>query len=428
MYFQSYQLAYDLAKRAERCYRFELGVPDSSYITYGHWDSLKKGLMSGEKLQHDLRRLDNAYIEQNKREFELTKHVSLLLQDPLALVRLRETGRCFFNLPEEIFDLDYPGHYFRRIKSVSITLPCVTGPLTTISCTLRLTKNSLRINTTDGENGYARNVDDGGLPTTDERFVESNIPVNSIAASGAQNDSGVFDLSFRDERYLPFEGAGTISEWSLELFTDPTDPDFGSSLRQFDYNTISDAVMHVKYTAREDAGPFKNKAVQHLRDHFAEADASPSVRIFNLRHEFPSQWQRFLRPSNAALGNVFDLEMIPELFPLKDKGKKLIANTITLLAGCEDAGNYKMVLDPPLPIPPPAGSNELSLAKLNEYGGLHFATKDSAGLSVEVDPSVPPVVWKLRMTRPGGGNLQEDPVTHVSEVAYVLLVVGYQWE
>ena len=136
VYFQSYKLAYDLAKRAERCFRFELGLQDSSYINFGYWDSLKKGLLSGEKLQYDLRRLEAAYLEQNRREFELTKHISLALLDPLALVKLRETGRCFFSLPEEIFDLDYPGHYFRRIKSVSLTLPCVVGPYTTISCTL----------------------------------------------------------------------------------------------------------------------------------------------------------------------------------------------------------------------------------------------------------------------------------------------------
>ena len=29
VYFQSYKLAYDLAKRAERCFRFELGLQDS---------------------------------------------------------------------------------------------------------------------------------------------------------------------------------------------------------------------------------------------------------------------------------------------------------------------------------------------------------------------------------------------------------------
>src|SRR4029079_2552897 len=180
LYFQSYKLAYDLAKQAERSFRFELGLQDSSYINFGYWDSLKKGLLAGEKLQYDLRRLENAYLEQNRREFELTKHVSLALLDPLALVKLRETGRFFFRLPEEIFDLDFPGHYFRRIKSVSLTLPCVVGPYTTASCTLRLLKNSIRINSKHGENGYRHNVDDSGLPSDDTRFIENNIPVKAI--------------------------------------------------------------------------------------------------------------------------------------------------------------------------------------------------------------------------------------------------------
>jgi hypothetical protein len=58
--------------------------------------------------------------------------------------------------------------------------------------------------------------------------------------------------------FLPYEGAGVVSTWSLELFNDQDflDPDtglqdFGKPLRQFDYRTISDAILHIKYTARE---------------------------------------------------------------------------------------------------------------------------------------------------------------------------------
>jgi hypothetical protein len=427
VYFQSYKLAYDLAKRAERCFRFELGLQDSSYIQFGYWDSLKRGLLSGEKLQYDLRRLETAYLEQNRREFELTKHISLALLDPLALVRLRETGRCFFRLPEEIFDLDYPGHYFRRIKSVSITLPCVVGPYTTISCTLRLLKNRIRINTANGASGYPRNTDDQGLPADDDRFIENNIPVKVIAASNAQNDSGVFELSFRDERYLPFEGAGAVSEWSLELFND-SNADFGKPLRQFDYSTISDAILHIKYTAREDAGAFKNGAVAHLRDYFSQDGATPSLRMFNLRQEFPTQWHRFLNPTNPANGNIFELEMSTNLFPFRDKGKKLKANKIWLLARCMDSGNYSVIMTPPLPPPPPPPDpdpNMMTLSAVNQYGGLHFSQKD---VGIEIVPTDPPVKWQVKMTRPGGGNLQKDPVKQIMEVEDLLLVLGYEWE
>ena len=434
VYFQSYKLAYDLAKRAERCFRFELGLNDSSYITFGYWDSLKKGLLSGDKLQYDLRRMEAAHLEQNRREFELTKHVSLGLLDPLALVRLRETGRCFFRLPEELFDLDYPGHYFRRIKSVSLTLPCVVGPYTTVSCTLRLLKNGLRVNTASGDNGYPRNTDDAGLPAEDVRFMENSVPVRAIAVSNAQNDNGVFELSFRDERYLPFEGAGAISEWSLELFTDlpannpdPASPDFGSPLRQFDYRTIADAVLHIMYTAREDAGGFKNGVIAHLRNYFSEDGTTHSWLALNLRHDFGTQWSRFLRPENPAFGNVFELEMSPNLFPMRDAGKTLEINTIYLLARCTDPGNYGVTMTPPLPAPPPAGANTMTLAKRNTYGNLHFGHKDMAAAPVEIVPTDPPVTWRITMVRPGGGNLAEDPMKKVMEVEDLILVLGYKW-
>ncbi len=408
VYFQTYRLAYDLAKRAERCYRFELGIADSSYINFGYWDSLKKGLLSGEKLQYDLRRLESAYLDQNRREFELTKHISLALTDPLALIKLRETGRCFLRLPEEIFDLDYPGHYFRRIKSVSLTLPCVAGPYTTISCTLRLTKNSIRINTAEGT-GYARNAD-----ADDDRFIENNISVKAIAASNAQNDSGVFELNFRDERYLPFEGAGALSEWSLELFNDDAD-DFGKALRQFDYQTITDVILHLKYTAREDAGPFKKRAIAHLREHFSEDDATPGVRSFDLQREFPSQWYRFLNPANAAAGNVFELEMSPALFPFRDDGKTLKINSVALLARPSPGPDYSVIVDP-INV---AALAPMKLAAVAKYGGLYFSQQDVTARQIEVDPDAVPAKWQLTMTHTGGGNLAVDGM---------LLVVGYQWE
>ncbi|MDO8948376.1 MAG: neuraminidase-like domain-containing protein [Desulfocapsaceae bacterium] len=419
VYFQSYKLAYDLAKRAERCFRFELGLQDSSYINFGYWDSLKKGLLSGEKLQYDLRRLETAYLEQNRREFELTKHISLAMLDPLALVKLRETGRCFFNLPEEIFDLDYPGQYFRRIKSVSLTLPCVVGPYTTISCTLRLLKNSIRVNTTNGDNGYPRNVDDQNLPADDSRFIENNTPVKAIAASNAQNDSGVFELSFRDERYLPFEGAGIVSQWSLELFSDlpannpdPGTPDFGRSLRQFDYNTISDAIVHVKYTAREDAGVFKNGAITHLRDYFGQEDTTPSLRMLNLRQEFPTEWHRFLNPANPVTGNIFELELKPELFAFRDQEHTLVINTICLLARCTKNGDYNIILT----IEPETTPIDMKLAKMNQFGDLYFSQKKDVG--IVVSPADPPAKWQLSMFDEKIKELVEE----------IFLVLGYNWD
>ncbi len=320
----------------------------------------------------------------------------------------------------------------RRIKSVSLTLPCVTGPYTTIACTLRLLKNGIRITTANGDNGYPHNTDDQGLPSDDDRFVENNIPFKAIAASNAQNDSGVFELSFRDERYLPFEGAGAISDWSRELFSDlpsnnpdPANPDFGRPLRQFAYKSILDAILHIKYTAREDAGPFKNGAIAHLRDYFSQDGATPSLRMLNLRNEFPTQWNRFLNPSNPAKGNVFELEMSPELFPFRDEKKRVKINSVWLLACARDGENYTAVFNPPLPAAP-AGSDTFKLAQVNQYGRLYFGQKDVSAANVTIDLIAPPVKWLLKMTNPANPNgiLNTDP----AEVEDVLLVFGYEWE
>ena len=232
----------------------------------------------------DPRTLVNAVPDEKL--LELSKHVSLALIDPLMLLKLRETGRCFVKLPEEFFDLEFPGHYFRRIKAVSITLPCVAGPFTSISCTLRLAKNSIRV-TTDPGNGYARSVDDQGLPADDERFVSSNTRVEAIATSSAQHNSDVFELTFSDERYPPFEGAGVISEWLIELLSD-VNPDSGRSDRQFDYSSISDVVLHINYTAREGGSDFKNSAVAHLRELNARSGDSRSRMGKRLRCRWPT--------------------------------------------------------------------------------------------------------------------------------------------
>src|SRR5690606_9594261 len=242
-YFQSYELEYNLARRAQRAFRHELGVEDANFIEFGYWDNLVKGLHAGDGLLKDLRRMEMAYLDLNRREFELTKHVSLALLNPIALLRLKQDGRCEIELPEELFDLDYPGHYFRRIKSVSITIPAVTGPYTTLACTARLLRSSIRRQSTLLNGQYTRDLDND-----DPRFSDNLGAIQSIATSSGQNDSGLFEFNFRDERYLPFEGAGVISRWHLEM---------PGEFRQFDYDSISDIILHINYTARQVGGTLR---------------------------------------------------------------------------------------------------------------------------------------------------------------------------
>jgi hypothetical protein len=308
VYFNCYQLAHDLAKRAERAFRNELVLSESNFIQFGYWDSLKKGLMAGENLSFDLKRMEVAYLEQNRRELEITKHVSLSLLNPLRLLDLKENGECRVDLAETLFDLDYPGHYLRRIKSVSLTIPCVTGPYTNINCKLTLLKHSVRTKAGLLNNHYGR------ADQNDPRFTDGPGMAQSIVTSNGQNDSGLFEVNFHDERYLPFEGAGVISTWRLEM---------PRECNAFDFNTISDIILHLKYTAREGGEMLRKAALE-------AATPDSGICLISACHDFSSEWHRFLNPG----GNMppkFGFTLGPGHFPFILRGKTLEINKIDVL-------------------------------------------------------------------------------------------------
>jgi hypothetical protein len=240
----------------------------------------------------------------------------------MALARFKETGECFVNVPEAAFDMDYAGHYMRRIKSVSVSIPCVTGPYTGVNCTLTLLRSSIRhsntLLTNNGNDGeYAREEEE------DSRFTDRVGAIQSIVTSSGQNDAGLFEPNLRDERYLPFEGAGAISEWRLEL---------PKEFRQFDYDTISDVVLHLRYTAREGGGRLKQQAISELEAAINEAALSEGERglanLFSAKHEFPSEWHRFL---GAAGKQELKLPLTKDRYPYVFSGRNIAVDRVDLL-------------------------------------------------------------------------------------------------
>jgi peptidoglycan hydrolase-like protein with peptidoglycan-binding domain len=318
VYFQSYQLAYDLAKQAERCYRYELGLTSSNYVQFGAWDSLRKGLLAGEKLHLQLKRLERAHQDQRRRELELTKHVSLLQHAPLALIQLKETGRCEIDLPEWMFDMDYPGHYMRRVKSVSMSIPAVVGPYTSVNATLTLLANETRITGGLSKNGGKYERD---LENEDDRFVNDFAAIQSIAASSGQNDSGMFEVNFRDERYLPFEGAGATSRWRIVL-----DPD----CNRFDLGSVTDVVLHLKYTARDGGERLRQKAKDYWKKLAADLENAPLTRLFSLKHEFPSEWHRLRTKAETNGDHAQTIAITRDRFPFLFLRNEITITTLDL--------------------------------------------------------------------------------------------------
>lgn len=288
IYLAGYNIAYDIAKLAERAYQFERH-DNTFYIQSDNWQFDKAGLLAGDRLLQQLMQLEKKYIDNNVRVPEITQSFSLNLLDASQVVQLRQTGTCSIKIPELAFELFYPGQYRRVIKSVRITIPCVTGPYTNISARLTLLKGEIEESANDA-------------------LQEINIAKNtSISTSSANNDSGMFELNFQDERYLPFEGAGAISEWQLEL---------PSQLRSFNYDSIPDVIIHLSYTALEGDRAAAETALSASLLNYATTNGL--YRLFSLKYDFPdSMTKMFLLPAQQTDFTIDKLHF-PYLLSQKD--------------------------------------------------------------------------------------------------------------
>ena len=102
----------------------------------------------------------------------------------------------------------------------------------------------------------------------------------AIATSSGQNDSGLFELNFDDPRYLPFEYMGAVSRWRIEL---PPENNY------FDFDTLTDTVIRLNYTAREGGDLLRRAANASAQRHLP----GDGWHFFDVRHEFPDAWQLF---------------------------------------------------------------------------------------------------------------------------------------
>lgn len=276
LYYQMYQLALEMAITAQQAFRYELNVKDD-YTGFGYWDSLKKGLLAGEGLMLALDQMDKAYTAKNDRRLEIEKTVSLMELAPYELINLKAKGICSFSFNEKLFAGDYPGHYCRRIKSISISIPAVVGPYQNIKATLTQKSNKIVLSPSKQTVEYlitGEGEPESGTLTTNWR------PNQHVALSSGINDTGVFELNFQDERYLPFEGTGAVSDWELQM---------PIASNRIDFESISDVIIKMNYTAL-DGGDNYYDEITTLP---VLQEAGNSV-YFNCNQNFASNWYCFM--------------------------------------------------------------------------------------------------------------------------------------
>jgi Tc toxin complex TcA C-terminal TcB-binding domain len=235
----------------------------------------------------DLERLGRAYAETDARALEITKKISLLALDPLAALDLRSTGRCEFALTEPLFDRDFPGHYRRRIKTVSISFEGAEGP---IGLNATLTQLDSRTVLAPDPKAVKFLIDPKGQPP--ETLRVNWRPGQRIALSDLEEykvNDGLFELRYDDDRYLPFEGTGAVSRWRLELSA------AGAA-------ELVDVVMTVKYTAEQGGEPFAGAVKGLLKPY-------PAARFIDVAAEFPDQWAQAMESGRLTL------PLDPAMFP-----------------------------------------------------------------------------------------------------------------
>ena len=314
LFYEYYRFALDTARKAETTMKQELMRPEldaTDFVQFNYWDAGHQGLLSGEALYLDVKRMEMAYHDNNKREIELTRSISLRQLDPLALLSLKITGSCTIAIPEWFYVLTCPSHYMLRIKNIAISIPCVVGPYTSLNCTLTQQTSTIRVSPLLSNGQYQRDTSN-----EDERFVDYFGSVDEVVTSTGSSDTGMFETNLRDERFLPFEGSGAVSTWSLGL---PT------VFPPFDYMTISDLILHVRYTAREGGALLGNQATTELKKFLASQSILPL--LLNLRYDLPVEWAAFV---NRGGNFVFTLRR--DHFPYMTQNSKLTVDQIVLYA------------------------------------------------------------------------------------------------
>nr|VFK63844.1 MAG: Hemopexin [Candidatus Kentron sp. UNK]VFK70947.1 MAG: Hemopexin [Candidatus Kentron sp. UNK] len=296
LFFQTYKMAHDYAKQAEQAFVFEKGIEagEVNYVRGAYWDSQRKGLLAGATLELDLDRMDKAYMESDSRGFEITRNISLLEIDPLALLQLKTRGVCNFRLTEELFDYDFPGHYNRQIKTISLAFDIGEGQAVNAT----LTQLNSKLVLAPDIKAVKHLIDPANEANTSVRVNwRANQQVALSHTDQYTENNGMFELNFRDERYLPFEGTGVVSNWRLKL---------EGTKGAYNPADLLDVTIKLRYTASQGGQRFATEVKGALKPYNATS-------FFDLAYNFPDEWAALTQGGEDEAAIRFTRDMFPNM-------------------------------------------------------------------------------------------------------------------
>jgi hypothetical protein len=265
IYLKMYDVALYLCLATEAAYRFEAGAHNTRFIDLSVWSNTYRGLNAGQKLKLNLEQMSMARVQGYERFLEIIKKISLKdlfgTEWDKKLKTLRDTGEILFDFPEKMFAQDYPGHYYRQIYTLNVSLvgkQMIKDPKTgksveedfddsvpEVHAILTQTSNSLIYSEDKSAFDYLMSGYTGATPPSTSYLsnIRSGQP---IAISEVIEETGVAGVGyglaiFDGDRYIPFEGTGLISKWHL-IFTN-------DKQRVELLKGLTDIVFNVRYTS-----------------------------------------------------------------------------------------------------------------------------------------------------------------------------------
>ncbi|MDF9619410.1 Tc toxin subunit A [Pseudomonas entomophila] len=276
----AYHAVRSLCLEVETAWRYEIGdYRRDSFINTNAWQEDYKGMLVGESLLVDLQEMENEYLAKNKRRLTIKRSFSLKKKlggqvkwDKVFEANAERTAPLIhsFEFTAEDFDKSYPGQYLRQLKHLSVSLVLKAGKNVEELCALLKQTASttlLKPNEAAARSFYPGKDDDSTViaARNDTKLLLRNPRENqqialssTVAEDGLGYDAGtwVYELMFHDGRYLPFEGTGAISKWTLELLGD-------EGLLK-DLSVIDDIKFNMVYTAEAGDDTF-TKAIGDIR-------------------------------------------------------------------------------------------------------------------------------------------------------------------
>ncbi|KPB34570.1 insecticidal toxin complex protein [Pseudomonas savastanoi pv. phaseolicola] len=277
IYAPAYDAVLSMCLALEGAWRYEMGDYERpQFIRTRGWNDNFRGMLAGESLQLDVLEMEAAYLQGSERRMNIRKTISLksqmeIIEDSKWLKALQELSikPLMFSLKAADFDRNYPGHYLRQLKHVSVSFKLQSGDPDGL-------QNLCAVLTQTGSTTLVRpDIEATRLlygTRKSNPYLKTNLRAQQqIALSSSLSDDGrgigsedwLCELMFDDGRYLPFEGTGAISNWTLEF------PD-AEVVKQFigkdNKAAVTDIQLHIVYTAAESGSQFASSIKQLLKE------------------------------------------------------------------------------------------------------------------------------------------------------------------